>query len=109
MLSTKNNLEQEKKDVLAKKTILEEELRVKHEDLKKTKVCACVCVCVCVCVRAHVCGLACMHAYIGLKMDIFRCMYVCMYVMHLVRVVSFGLYQLYLANMLPAVMCTITK
>ena len=44
MLLIKDTLEQEKKDMMAKQTGLEEELRVKQEDLGKTKVCVYACV-----------------------------------------------------------------
>ena len=57
MLRIKDTLEQEKKGMMAKQTGLEEELRVKQEDLGKTKVCVYVCVC----------------AYMGLVMDICSC------------------------------------
>ena len=63
LLHIKDTLEQEKKGMMAKQTGLEEELRVKQEDLEKTK----VCVCVCMCVFIHVFG----DGYLQL------CMYVC--------------------------------
>ena len=81
LLRIKDTLEQEKEDMMAKQTGLEEELRVKQEDLGKTKVCVYVCVC----------------AYMCLVMDICSC--VCTYVLHhlsrcsIIRVV-YCLYQL---------------
>ena len=62
LLCIKDTLEQERKDMKAKQTGLEEELRVKQEDLGKTKVCVYVC---CACI--HVFG----DGYLQL------CMYVC--------------------------------
>ena len=88
-------MEQERKDMKAKQTGLEEELREKQEDLGKTKVCVYVCV----------------HAYMCFVMDICSC--VCTYVLHhpsrcsIIRVV-YCLYQLFYCKS-TAVMCTIMK
>ena len=59
MLHAKDTLEQEKKDIMAKKTGLEEELRVKQEILMETKVCVYVFECVCTCKYACVCKAFC--------------------------------------------------
>ena len=55
MLHAKGTLEREKKDIMAKKTGLEEELRVKQEILMETTVCVCVCLSVCVHASMHAC------------------------------------------------------
>ena len=91
LLRIKDTLEQEKEDMMAKQTGLEEDLREKQEDLEKTKVCV--------------------YAYMCLVMDICSC--VVTYVLHhlsrcsIIRVV-YCLYQLLYCKS-TAVACTIMK
>ena len=61
LLRIKGTLEQEKKDMMAKQTGLQEELKVKQEDLEKTKVCVCVCVHACMCLVMDICSCVCMY------------------------------------------------
>ena len=56
LLRIKDTLEQEKEDMMAKQTGLEEDLREKQEDLGKTKVCVCACVHACMCLLMDICS-----------------------------------------------------
>ena len=88
-------MEQERKDMKAKQTGLEEELRVKQEDLEKTKVCVYVCVHACMCLVMDICS--CVVTYVLHHLS--RC--------SIIRVV-YCLYQLLYCKS-TTVACTIMK